>query len=189
LEATRVSQVAVKEQPRHCTEFLTVSMFRDVSCTVPTKSDHKACIVLALLFWWLSHSGFQWCTAALLHGMTHPLLRHCLTCRRRRWEFSMHVSQLVREAWQVIHSPMRRERATQEPAALQLSKEAGLSLFRRKHAVTLERRAGLSKHFLLFSVAELMPGPNREACSRPVVLTALSALKESLCNKEMLIAC
>lgn len=101
----------------------------------------------------------------------------------------MHVSQLVCEAWQIIRSPMRRKRATRKPAALQLSKEAGLGLFRKKHAVILETRAGLSKHLLLFSVEELMPGPNGEARSRPVVLTALSALKESLCNREMLIAC
>lgn len=85
---------------------------------------------------------------------------------------------------------MRRVRATKRTCSCTIKQGSRAGLVREATRCDSWGKRSFAKTSLpVPSVAGLMPGLNWEAHSRPAVLTALGALKESLHNKEMLIAC
>lgn len=139
---------------------------------------------------WLCHSGVQGSRAAFLHG-SDSSVSPSLPDVQQEEAGAQHVGLTAGVwTWQLSHSPVRRARATKWTSSRKIKRGSRTGLVREAtHCDSWGKSSFAKTSPPVPSVAGLMPGLNWEAHSRPAVLTALGALKESLHNKEMLIAC
>lgn len=107
------------------------------------------------------------CTAVALLVSPAALPRRCLTYQRRRQESSTQVSRLACEAWQVLRSPVTTARAGSKPAAVQLSEQTWLGLFRKQCTLTPEGRVALPNTLALPSTSTCCLHPRVNALSEP----------------------
>lgn len=159
---------------------------RKSESSVQEWSRDTQCVATICLLAWLCHCVFSDARKLFCTLLVSPaaLPRHCLTHQRQRQESNTQVSCLACAAWQVLHSLVTRARAGSKPAAVQLSEQTRLGLFRKQCTLTPEGRVALPTPWLwqapppAASIPGLMPCLNLEDHSRSVALTALHTWQE-----------